>query len=277
MTIGALGTTASARRWFGAVRQLSDFASRGCPADMPLQAQLELPVFRGPLDLLLTLIERRRLEITEVSLAMVADQYLQAVRALPEPDPELLAEFLVIGARLVLIKSRALLPTETARDEEPVDDLAERLELYRQFKEAALSLGARLETGQQAYPHPARTELADLLPELAPVEAETLRRLLLSIGRRRRPAPSEPEPLAPRASIGEQVERLRARLRQGPVTWHELAPTSVDEQVALFLAVLELVKLRELRAVQAAPFGPIRLVPRDTGGEAAGGAADQVA
>jgi segregation and condensation protein A len=61
---------------------------------VPLDAALELPVFSGPLDLLLDLVERRKLEITTVSLATVATQYLEAVRALPEPDPDVLGEFL---------------------------------------------------------------------------------------------------------------------------------------------------------------------------------------
>ena len=103
---------------------------------MSLATPLDLDVFQGPLDLLLQLVERRKLEITEVSLAAVAGQYLQAVRALPERDLELLSEFLAIGTRLLLLKSRALLPRPPPLDdeEEPVDDLTARLEEYRHFK-----------------------------------------------------------------------------------------------------------------------------------------------
>src|SRR6187551_3718855 len=80
---------------------------------------LELPQFSGPLDLLLSLVEARRLPITEISLAQVADQYLGYLATLAEPDRDLLARFVSIGGRLLLLKSRMLLPREnvTAADE----------------------------------------------------------------------------------------------------------------------------------------------------------------
>src|SRR6202165_1418580 len=78
----------------------------------PTQLELHLESFDGPLELLLLLIEQRRLPITQVSLAQVADQYLAQVHAQPAIDPNLLADFLVIGGKLLLLKSRALLLTE---------------------------------------------------------------------------------------------------------------------------------------------------------------------
>src|SRR5688500_14017946 len=93
---------------------------------------VSLPVFEGPLGLLLQLIEQRQLDITAVSLAHVADQYLAAVRAFDARSPADLAEFLVIGAKLILIKTRALLPRSPVEDlqltEEDVgDQLARQL------------------------------------------------------------------------------------------------------------------------------------------------------
>src|ERR1700730_10835415 len=78
----------------------------------PIQLELHLESFAGPLELLLLLIEQRRLPITQVSLAQVADQYLAQVHALPALDADLLADFLVIAGKLLLLKSRALLLTE---------------------------------------------------------------------------------------------------------------------------------------------------------------------
>ncbi len=75
----------------------------------------QLPAFEGPLDLLLKLIEREELDITEIALAQVADQYLAHIRALEAPDPNALSAFLVMAARLLLIKSRALLPRPPAQ------------------------------------------------------------------------------------------------------------------------------------------------------------------
>jgi segregation and condensation protein A len=208
----------------------------------------------------LSLIERRRLAITEVSLAEVADQYLQAVRALPEPDPDLLGEFLVIGARLLLLKSRALFPqADPADEEEPIDDLAERLEVYRRFKALALELAARLDSGAQAFGHPARPELGALQPRVAPIEAELLARLWHSI-RRRQPERLDEDPLAPRVQVADRLCWLREQLRlRTEMSWEEVAGSTLDEIIATFLAVLELVRRSELAVDQEQRFGPIRL------------------
>src|ERR671927_1146902 len=101
-----------------------------------VQLELHLESFDGPLELLLMLIEQRRLPITRVSLAQVADQYMAHVHAQPALDADLLADFLVIGGKLLLLKSRALLLTEEpdAQSEDLASDLADRLETYRVFR-----------------------------------------------------------------------------------------------------------------------------------------------
>jgi len=100
-----------------------------------------LPEFTGPLDLLLRLIERAELDITTIALASVADQYLAHVRTLEEVEPRELAEFVSMAARLILIKSRALLPrsptTPAEAGDEDAGQLVAQLELYRRFKQAA--------------------------------------------------------------------------------------------------------------------------------------------
>jgi segregation and condensation protein A len=103
------------------------------------QLELHLESFDGPLELLLLLIEQRRLPITQVSLAQVADQYMAHVHAQPALDADLLADFLVIGGKLLLLKSRALLRTEEPdlEAEEIATDLADRLATYRVFRAAA--------------------------------------------------------------------------------------------------------------------------------------------
>src|SRR5690606_15580384 len=108
-----------------------------------LDYTVQLPEFEGPLDLLLRLIEREELDITTIALAKVADTYLAHVRALEMPDPAALSAFLVIAARLLLIKSRALLPRPVVAkgNEEVVDEaeeLAQQLREYQRYKQAAL-------------------------------------------------------------------------------------------------------------------------------------------
>src|SRR5437899_12359054 len=117
------------------------------------QLELHLETFDGPLELLLLLIEQHRLPITQVSLAQVADQYLAQVHAQPAIDPNLLADFLVIGGKLLLLKSRALLLTEEPDPEveEVASDLAERLATYRVFRAAAEVLRELEQRGERMY------------------------------------------------------------------------------------------------------------------------------
>jgi segregation and condensation protein A len=118
------------------------------------QLELHLETFDGPLELLLLLIEQRRLPITQVSLAQVADQYLAQVHAQPALDADLLADFLVIGGKLLLLKSRALLLTDEpdVEVEEVASDLADRLATYRVFRAAADVLRELEQRGERMYP-----------------------------------------------------------------------------------------------------------------------------
>jgi segregation and condensation protein A len=228
---------------------------------LPLETTLELTAFQGPLDLLLSLIERRRVAITDISLASVADQYLQAVHALPEPDADLLGEFLVIGARLLLLKSRALLPRPDQPDEdEPLDDLVERLEEYRQFKEAALCLATKFEASAVAFPHPPRPALEEYQPRLEPIEAAALARIWRSISRRQPARSVDDDSVQPRIQVADRLELLRQALSdRSQLCWEEIAGQSLDEVIATFLALLELVRRREIHVRQDHCFGPIVL------------------
>src|SRR5713226_6639880 len=119
---------------------------------------VKLPVFEGPLDLLLHLIERNELDISAVSLALVVDQYMQYLDLMrAEMKLEAAAEFLVVAGKLLLIKSRSLLPrTEPPADpdeaeEDPAEELARQLEEYRRFKQVAQALRELKETRGQTF------------------------------------------------------------------------------------------------------------------------------
>ncbi|HOV88719.1 MAG TPA: segregation/condensation protein A, partial [Candidatus Paceibacterota bacterium] len=103
------------------------------------QLEIQQEKFSGPLDLLLSLIEERKLEITEVNLAQVTDAFLSYIGDLKQASPDVLADFLVVAAKLILIKSKSLLPTLelSAEEETEIKDLTERLEIYRLFKNAS--------------------------------------------------------------------------------------------------------------------------------------------
>src|SRR5579859_1904252 len=142
----------------------------------PIQLELHLESFDGPLELLLLLIEQRRLPITQISMAQVADQYLAQVHAQPALDTDLLADFLVIGGKLLLLKSRALLLTEEPDQEaeEVASDLADRLATYRVFRAAAELLRDLELRGERLYATQREPALATGPAPLAPLQAEAL-------------------------------------------------------------------------------------------------------
>src|SRR5579885_1581157 len=139
---------------------------------------VHLPSFEGPLDLLLHLIERRQMEITTISLVAVTDQFLEYVRSWQSEEPPMarLAEFITVGARLLYIKSRSLLPQPPKEEEAAgVDDaLAEAEELrrhlleYKLAKEIARLLREREAAGMMSFPRPGLVVPADELARLAP-------------------------------------------------------------------------------------------------------------
>jgi segregation and condensation protein A len=106
------------------------------------QFELNTEKFAGPMDLLLSLIEDKKMEITEVSLAQVTDEFLKHIGDIKQTAPGILADFLVIAARLLLIKSRALLPTLelNPEDQEDIETFTKRLEIYKIFKDASKNL-----------------------------------------------------------------------------------------------------------------------------------------
>ena len=119
------------------------------------QYQISTEIYSGPLDLLLQLIERAELDITKLSLAKVTDQYLAHIRTLQEKDPIEVSAFLVIAARLVLIKSLVLLPktdiSDLTSEEDPGETLAKQLIAYKKFKEIAFFLHMRETSGLKTY------------------------------------------------------------------------------------------------------------------------------
>ena len=211
------------------------------------------------------LIEQRRLPITQVSLAQVADQYMAQVHAQPSLDPELLADFLVIGGKLLLLKSRALLLTEET-DEEAEDvasDLAERLATYRVFRAAAEVLRDLEQRGERLYPTQREPTLATGPAPLLPVQPEAL----LAVWRRFNAADVQPTqielPGLSRASVDERRVRILDALRSSAsVSFRSLAGHTVDEVVATFLAILELFRRGLIEVQQPVPFGDLVLHQR---------------
>ncbi len=231
---------------------------------------VQLQVFEGPLDLLLELIERAELDITKVALAQVTDQYLAYLRQMPERDLADLASFLVVAARLLQIKSEALLPRPPQREpgeEDPGEALARQLIAYKKYKQISHLLAERERAGLRCYLRLAPPPALPTRLDLSGVTVDDLRRALLAA---MTPAPHNP-PLsdvvaAPQVRIRDQIRLIVAAIRtRGKTTFRRLLRKvrSRLEVVVTFLAVLELVKQRKVVASQERLFGDIELMPAE--------------
>ena len=233
--------------------------------------QVKLPDFEGPLDLLLYLIEREQLSITQVSLAAVTGQYLEYLAVLERLDVDAVAEFLVIAAKLILIKSQALLPRppEAAAEGEgdAGDDLVRQLIAYKQFKEVARGLGELETANRQTFIRVAPPPKIETKVDLSDVGIQDLARLLraaLAIDRPAMPIDAVVRPFT--LTIRDQIALIRHRLRQQPeISFSRLLSQARSrvEIIVTFLAVLELLKRRAVRVTQAAMFGDIVILPSD--------------
>lgn len=244
--------------------------------------QLTLPYFEGPLDLLLHLIERDELDITSVALVSVADQYLSILREREQINLDLLTEFIWIGARLLLIKSRALLPRPREDDgvyeeEDPGEELARQLMEYKLFKEAAGRMRAIETAGLHSYPRIAPPPELPPPPGLDGVTLDMLRQMV-ELALTRQPEDEQHHPIAiirpHKITVREKMAEFRERIAtEGRISFRGVvdACRSRMEIIVSFLAVLELIKSRVLDAEQDAVFADIVLVqsgeePLDGGG-----------
>ena len=226
--------------------------------------QLRLPTFEGPLDVLLRLIEREQLAITDVSLMVVTQQFLRHILALETDDPAVVADFSAVASRLLVLKSRSLLPRPAEADEETIGDLAEDLIARRDVQRAAHYL-LRLQLADVST-FPRAGEAAHGRQQLAPPRLAAHEPTLLVAALRRRLTVSLPSPMAMAvrrvATISELIERTLRVVGHGrPARFDELVRRCHDasEVRASFLAVLILARRGVIEADQGTLFGPIEL------------------
>ena len=238
------------------------------PVKPSSQYSIDLPAFAGPLDLLLYLINREELDITVISLAKVTEQYLAQIELLKKDRMEQLIDFLVIGARLLLIKSRALLPHvpqvgDGEEEEDPAEALLRQLRQYRRFKGAASWLHGREADGMRTYLRVAPLPKTAGRLDMSGISLDSLISAILAAIRRAEDLEDSVSLVRPRQiSIQDQIGRLRFRIRDGSsVRFKELLSSASSrlEVAVTLLAVLELIKRREVTAVQESMFGPIEL------------------
>jgi len=232
--------------------------------------QIATEVFEGPLDLLLELIERAELDITRLALAQVTDQYLDYLKHLENRSAAEVSAFLVIAARLVQIKSAALLPRPPAplapgQEEDPAEALARQLIIYKRFKELAGELDARQNAGWRTYLRiaPPPRNLPPGRVDLTGITVDDLvdaARQVFAL-QSRLPALSEVVTM-PRITIREKIRAILDGLRhKGTATFRSLISpgASRSEIVVSFLAMLELIKRHIVEARQPTLFADIEI------------------
>ncbi len=244
---------------------------------------VKVSIFEGPLDLLLYLIEREQVDIFDIPIEHITNQYLEYLAGLDSLNIEVAGEFLVMAAELLEIKSRMLLPQEERPEEEqeeagdPRAALAARLLEYRRYKAVAEELRARAELQRFIF---SRRELTNgngngeheqhrhlMLNEVSAFDLWAAFQSLLSRAR----AAATGEVTRPRFTVSEKMGAIAARLRWEKDGIPFLAlfdqQATVMELIVTFLALLELVRRRRVRVAQERLLGEIRVYPVQTVGE----------
>ena len=234
---------------------------------------IRLQHFEGPLDLLIHLIKKNEVNIYDIPIALITHQYLEYLSLMQELNLDLAGEFLVMAATLIHIKSRMLIPRPTPEvdgeldEEDPREALVRRLLEHQKFKAAAELLHERetLRSAQHRRPDAAVAEAAgeEQEPEL---EVDLFSLLAAFRGVLER-AKSRPRVVLPpeQMSIEQRIEQLLERLSETEAVGFEELFADANTRAALivtFLALLEMIRLKLIRAFQSGSFGPIRVYKR---------------
>ena len=235
-----------------------------------LNYNVQTPVYEGPLDLLLSLIEHAELDITAVSLATVTDQYLAYINGLEQINADEISAFLVIAAKLLQIKSEALLPRPPERragDEDVGLALVDQLKLYKRFKEIGMWLHSRQQANLRTFLRVAAPPKVEPKLDLSNV---TLEKLVAAAGTAlAREAARKPLGMViapPRITIREKIDLISKTMREVERSTFQTLLTqgaSRLEIVVTFLAMLELIKRYRIQASQAGLFNDIEISRMD--------------
>lgn len=232
--------------------------------------EFKLEKFAGPLGLLLELIEKEELDITQIGLAKIADQYIEYIKAAKNIDPDELADFLVVAARLLYIKSKALLPyLYSKEEEEEIRDLEEQLRMYREFVEASKKISSLLSKKKflfvKEYKPGSRRRSVYPFESFSPpknVDQNLLQQVFIELLENLRLEEQEmrEETLERKINIEEKIFHIQNLLEEKvSFSFNSVLKEakSKTEVIVSFLAVLELAKQRELFFEQGELFSEI--------------------
>lgn len=236
-----------------------------------MRFRVQLDTFAGPLDLLLYLVRKHELEVLEVPIALVADQYLEILTVVGQIDVDAVGDFLEVATQLMELKSRMMLPRHEELEEEPVDDprheLVARLLEYKRYKEAAGLLEDRAREWQRRCERRVN-DLDDVPRDPAdqPIQEVELWDLVSAFSRvmREKAAPKPTRIRYDDTPIEVHMARIEEQIaREGRLSFASLFEPAMhrSRMVGLFLALLELIRHHRVRAEQAELFGDIWVLP----------------
>jgi segregation and condensation protein A len=245
--------------------------TEGAPPSQASGFEVHLDVFEGPFDLLLALISKHKLDITEVALSQVTDEFISYISKRSDGwDLDQVSYFLVVAATLLDLKAARLLPSGEVEDEEDLallearDLLFARLLQYRAYKEVAATFAARMTAAARRFPRrvPLEPRFAQLLPEvlLGLGPAEFARLASVTLAPKPPPTVSTEHIHAPMISVRDQALIIAARLRElGRASFRQLTAGAAGnyEVVASFLALLDLYKEDVISFEQVAALGEL--------------------
>jgi len=232
--------------------------------------RVTLPVFEGPLDLLLHLVQKHELPITELPISFITEKYLEYITLMKELQIDIASEYLVMAATLAHLKSKTLLPPDPRQDGEegedgeeldPREELIRRLLQYQKYKDAAEHLGSREVIGRDVFVRP---PLPTVSSDDAPLAEFSVFKLIeafqavLSSSK----VKIQHEVTADRITITERIHELVEMMRLRPkMLFEEIfeGATTRFDYVITFLAMLEMTRLRMTRVYQSEPYAPIHI------------------
>jgi segregation and condensation protein A len=242
-------------------------------ADETTSYAIKLDIFEGPLDLLLYLIKKNEIDIYNIPVALITEQYLQYLKIIKSLNLDLAGEYLVMASTLIHIKSKMLLPvsdepSDEENEEDPRAELVRQLLEYQTFKEAATALEGRPLLERDVFKRSApiddeiesATEDEDELIEVNIFELIDVFHRLVSRLDKKELLEIDLEKMSLTDIINDVMERLT---REKNLTFEELLGEKIDRRriVYTFLAILELVKMKMIKAYQTSAFGVIRIFP----------------
>lgn len=231
--------------------------------------KVQLPVFEGPLDLLLYLIKKDEINIYDIPVAKIAEQYLEYLKVMKLLDLEIAGEFILMAATLMHIKSKMLLPSEDKKEEDleeldPREELVKKLVEYKRFKDAASKLKEMDFKRQQVFTRIPGSQAPRFEDEESYFEA-SLFDLLTAFSKvlKEIPRVAFHQIISDEFTVSDKIhDILHILVQNSSVYFSELFKNAKNknEIIAIFLALLELVKLKEVVVKQKAPFGEMKVL-----------------